>query len=155
MADQPTPTGDRPLTAPLLALGYLLYGVSGLLLGTLAVTLVPLRHGTALVPVAPVIAVVGGVLLPALARGLTDTGPSALPPVIGQVLGIWGLASGRPEGDVLLPAGQLASVSYAVLLLGTVAPLVTLGLATRSGRWRLPRWLSRPARPGSDSDDAR
>ncbi|HEX2903634.1 MAG TPA: hypothetical protein VHO01_09285 [Jatrophihabitans sp.] len=166
---------DVPLSGPLLALGYLLFAAAGLLAAVFTVLLVPLRVGATLLPVAPVLAVLTGVGLPALSRGLTDTLPSALPPALGQVVGTWVLGMGRPEGDVLLPAGSTAGVSYSVLILGTLLPLFTVGLASRPGPWtwstvlgRLrrvrradqqaaePRYVrSRRAGRGSGSDGAR
>lgn len=142
----------RRLPRSLLALGFVLFGVAGVLVGLLEVTLIPLRHGTALVPVAPVLTVLTGVLLPAIARSLTDTAVAAAPPAIGQLLTIWILATGRPEGDVLMPAGGTSWVSYAVLVLGTLVPLSMLGFASRPGPWHWPSgpWQRgrRPDRPG-------
>ncbi|HEU5270017.1 MAG TPA: hypothetical protein VFU36_08840 [Jatrophihabitans sp.] len=155
----------------LVVLGMALFAVAGMLAGLIEVTLIPLRYGTALIPLAPVLAVLTGVLLPAIGRGLTDTARAAAPPAFGQLLTIWLLATGRPEGDVLLPAGDIAGVSYAVLILGTLVPLIMLGFASRPGPWRWPLggWATmrrsrvtrrrpgrlRQARHGSDSDGAR
>ena len=165
--------GTRRLPIGLLVLGMALFAVAGILAGLIEVTLIPLRYGASLVPVAPVLAVLSGVLLPAISRGLTDTARSAAPPAVGQLLTIWLLATGRPEGDVLLPAGSLAWVSYSVLILGTLVPLSMLGFASRPGPWRWPLggWTAgrarvtgrrpgrlrqaRQARRGSDSDGAR
>jgi hypothetical protein len=139
----------RRLPTALLALGFALWAVAGVLAGLLEVTLIPLRDGTALIPIAPVLTVLTGVLLPAIARSLTDSMAAAAPPAIGQLLTIWFLATGRPEGDVLMPAGGTSWVSYGVLILGTLVPLSMLGFASRHGRWRWPRRRSDPAhRPG-------
>ncbi len=158
---------DRPLHPALLALAMLLFAICGLLGGVLCVTLIPLRAGATLVPIAPVLALAIGVLLPGVARGLTDSIVSAAPPAVGQVLGIWVLSMGRPEVDVLMPAGSTATVSYAVLILGTLAPLFMLGLASRPGPWTWTtlrqgalkpgrrRTAQAPAAPGSGSGDAR
>lgn len=170
---------ERRLPTGLLALGFVLFAVAGVLAGLLEVTLIPLRDGTALVPLAPVLTVLTGVLLPAVARGLTDSTVAAVPPAVGQLLTIWLLATGRPEGDVLMPAGSTAWVSYSVLILGTLVPLGMLGFASRPGPWHWPlgrrpaasrpahqarsagpvaaghRISRRRARSGSDSDGAR
>jgi hypothetical protein len=171
---------ERRLPTGLLVLGFVLFAVAGVLAGLLEVTLIPLRYGTALVPVAPVLTVLTGVLLPAIARGLTDSTVAAVPPAVGQLLTVWLLATGRPEGDVLMPAGGTAWVSYSVLILGTLVPLGMLGFASRPGAWHWPlgrrpagaaapahsarpgwraaavdRVSRRRARRGSDSDGAR
>jgi hypothetical protein len=178
-ATEPGEDGRR-LPAGLLALGFVLFAVAGILAGLLEVTLIPLRYGTTLVPLAPVLTVLTGVLLPAIARGLTDSTVAAVPPAVGQLVTIWLLATGRPEGDVLMPAGGTAWVSYSVLILGTLVPLSMLGFASRPGPWHWPlgrrpaiapepahlaapgrraaagaRLSRRRARSGSDSDGAR
>lgn len=145
----------RPLPSGLLALGYLLFAVAGVLAAVFVVLLIPFRIGATLIPIAPVLAIVAGVGLPALARGLTDSFASAVPPVLGQVLGTWVLSMGRPEGDVLMPAGSTAAVSYSVLILGTLVPLFVAGLASRPGPWTwstvLGRVRSRGAGPAHEA----
>ncbi len=152
---RPAEPGSGRLPKPLLVLGLVLFGLAGVLAGLLEVTLIPLRHGTALVPVAPVLAVLTGVLLPAISRNLTDSMAAAAPPAIGQLLAVWLLATGRPEGDVLMPAGSTAWVSYAVLVLGTLVPLGVLGFASRQGRWHWPRIRGSRPRHGSGSGGGR
>lgn len=141
--------------AALLALGYLLFAAAGALSAVVEVLLVPSRIGQTLVPLAPALAVLSNVALPALSRGLTDTMLSAVPPVAGWLVTTFVLASATPEGDVLLPAGDTAFISYSLLGFGTLAGLLTVWRANRPGAWT-GRWLSsRLARPGSDSDDGR
>jgi hypothetical protein len=148
--EHPADEDARRLPTALLALGLLLFAVAGALAGLIEVTLIPLRHGSALIPIAPVLTVLTGVLLPLLGRRLTDSTAGAAPPAFGQLLTIWLLGTGRPEGDVLMPAGSTAWVSYAVLVLGTLVPLAALGLGARLER--LARFSRRrPARRGSDS----
>jgi len=162
-AELPTERLGTGLPPVLLALGYLLFFVAGVLAAVLVVLLIPFRIGATLIPIAPVLAVAVGAGIPALARGLTDSLRSAVAPALGQVLTVWLLSTGRPEGDVLMPAGSTATVAYAVLILGTLVPLFTLGLASRPGPWQLSSMASllRPPRrsaataPGSDSGDAR
>lgn len=153
-------TAGRPQPPGLLAAGYLVFALAGVLAASYEVLLVPTRWGSTLVPVAPVLAVLGNIALPAIARGLTDTVRSALPPVLGWLVGFFVLSMARPEGDVLLPAGPTTWVVYALLAGGAVAGVGTLVAASRPGAWtgqsvrdRLARL--RPARPGSDSGDAR
>jgi hypothetical protein len=154
------PAGTR-LPVALLLVGYLIFALAGVLMGALEVTLVPLRWGSTLVPIAPVLAALSGVLLPAVSRGLTDTMGSAVPPVLGQVVTIWALGTWHTGGDVLLPAGDTTWVSYTVLLFGALVPLVMVGVAARPGPWTWAgaraalRVTDRRARPGSGSGDAR
>lgn len=151
------------LPAGLLALGYLLFAAAGALCAAIEVLLVPSRIGQSLIPLAPALAVLSNVALPAISRGLSDTVLSAVPPVAGWLVTTFVLASATPEGDVLLPAGDEAYISYALLGLGTAAGLITIWRANRPGAWtggRLGWWLtgglsSRPARGGSDNDGAR
>jgi len=164
-----SPTGSAQprsarLPAGLLALGYLLFAAAGALTAVIEVLLVPTRIGQTLIPLAPALAVLSNVALPAISRGLSDTALSAVPPVAGWLVTTFVLASATPEGDVLLPAGDAAYVSYSLLGFGTLAGFVTIWRANRSGAWtggrlgsRLAggRLRSRPARAGSDSDGAR
>ena len=175
----------EPTSAAVLAAGYLIYAVAGGLCAVFEVLLVPTRWGGTLVPIAPVLAVASNVALPLICRRLTGTTRSALPPVIGWLLAAFVLASNRPEGDVLLPAGSTAWVSYGVLFGGPLAAMLTLVLAGRGhGGFRtrafppagggparpadlppeparnpvarpLPRPRHGPARSGSGSGDAR
>jgi len=152
--------GDRPLSGWLLALGYLLFAVAGGFRAVIEVLMVPIRIGTVLVPFAPVVAIVSNIVLPAVSRGLTDTMPSAAPPVVGWILTTFIFASTGPGGDVLLPAGDEAYISYSLLGLGTLTAIAMLVLASRPGPWTFswlaPRNFNRPKpRRGSGSGDAR
>lgn len=140
----------RP-AAGLLAVGYLLFAVAGAMTAAIEVLLVPSRIGQTLVPLAPLLAVVSNIALPAISRGLTDTMASAVPPVAGWLVTTFVLAGARPEGDVLLPAGDAAYISYSLLGLGLLAGGVTIWRAGRPGPW-FSRW---PVRSGSGSDGAR
>lgn len=137
--------------AALLAVGYLLFALAGALTAVIEVLLVPSRIGQTLIPLAPALAVLSNVALPALSHGLTDTMLSAVPPVAGWLVTTFVLAGATPEGDVLLPAGDAAYISYSLLGFGTLAGLLTIWRASQPGAWR-GRWLSsRLARPGSGS----
>lgn len=139
----------------LLIAGYLIFFTAGALCATYEVLLVPTRWGATLIPIAPLLAIGSNIALPVIARGLTRTAGSAMVPVLGWFVAVFLLASARPEGDVLLPAGDTAWVSYGLLLCGALAAIITLVAGDRPGRL-LGRWFSRqPAAPGSDSDDAR
>lgn len=144
------PRTPRP-AAGLLALGYLIFALAGAMSAVIEVLLVPSRIGQTLVPLAPLLAVISNIALPALSRGLTDTMASAMPPVLGWLVTTFVLAGARPEGDVLLPAGDAAYISYSLLGFGLLAGVITVWRANRPGAWT-GRWLSRwPARSGSDS----
>ncbi|HEX8305164.1 MAG TPA: DUF6113 family protein [Jatrophihabitans sp.] len=153
-----SPRAGGPAVRPhagVLVLGYLLFAAAGALSAVIEVLLVPSRIGQTLIPLAPVLAVLSNVALPAISRGLTDTVLSAVPPVAGWLVTTFLLASATPEGDVLLPAGDTAYISYSLLGFGTLAGMVTLWRASRPGPWT-GRWLrSRLARSGSGSDGAR
>ncbi len=146
---QPSGSPARRPGPGLLALGYLLYAVAGALTAAIEVLLVPSRIGETLVPLAPALAVLSNVALPLLSRGLTDTRASAVPPYVGWLATTLVLAGARPEGDVLLPAGDAAYISYSLLGLGTLAGAVTVAGANRAGRLS-----SRRGRAGSGSGDA-
>ena len=125
----------QPPATALLVAGYLIYALAGVLV------LPPTRccwcrpgAGSHLVPLAPVLAIGSNVGLPLLSRQLTGTVRSALPPVVGWLLAAFVLASSRPEGDVLLPAGDTAWVSYGVLFGGALAGLVTRRWPVGAGR---------------------
>ncbi len=148
------PVSPRP-AAGVLALGYLLFALAGAMTAVIEVLLVPSRIGQTLVPLAPLLAVVSNIALPAISRGLTDTVASAVPPVLGWLATTFVLAGARPEGDVLLPAGDAAYISYSLLGFGLLAAVITLWRASRPGAWTAG-WLSRrPARSGSGSDGGR
>lgn len=143
----------------MLAFGYLVFALAGMLTAAIEVLLVPSRLGVTLVPIAPMLAVLSNVALPAIARGLTDTRLSAAPPVVGWVVTAVLLASSTPEGDVLLPAGGESYISYSLLVLGLltgiVMVLISNGSAAWTGTWFRNRLTRTMARRGSDSDDVR
>lgn len=149
--DQPSqavdgePVGDRQLPPAMLAVGYLIFALAGVLTAIYEVLLVPTRWGSTLIPLAPLLAIIGNVGLPIVARQLTHTAVSAVPPVIGWFVTIFVLASARPEGDVLLPAGKTAWVSYGLLICGALAAIGTLALGEQPGRWA-GRWLGSAGR---------
>ncbi|MEO9239953.1 MAG: DUF6113 family protein [Jatrophihabitantaceae bacterium] len=154
-APPPVAAGRQPAASlPILIAGYLIFVTAGALCAAYEVLLVPTRWGSTLIPIAPVLAILSNLALPIIARRLTDTAGSAVPPVLGWFVATFVLASARPEGDVLLPAGSTAWVSYGLLICGALAALIALAAGDRPGRW-IDGWLSRrSARPDSDSDGA-
>lgn len=117
----------------------------------------PLRVAGVLVPVSVVAAVVGNLLLVALALRLTGSRLAATLPALTWAAVVVAAMTRRPEGDLLLTGrGPLGAVNLAFLLLGVTAAAVAVGRALGG----LPRSRSgtsagalRP--PGSGSGGAR
>jgi hypothetical protein len=108
--------------------GLLACVLGAVLAATITTLLTPLYWGATVVPLAILLAAVANVVFPALVRGL------GLSPLVAAVpFGLWlitvlVLASSRPEGDVLLPAGKggQQAVTYGMLLAGALAGGVTI-----------------------------
>ena len=117
-------------------------GVLGLALGVVGAFLVPLRVGTVMVPVSPVLAVVGNIAVGILGARAAGSRVGAVVPGAGWLIAVLTLGSSRPEGDVILPGGGAeGAVALAFILLGAVAAAVGVGLgappgATPAGRSR-------------------
>jgi hypothetical protein len=127
--------GPRPLAAPLVVLGLLLYAAAGALTALVEILLVPLRMGSTLVPLAVVLAVAGNIVIPWLSSQLTSAAFGAAPPVVAWILTAFLLSTSRPEGDVLLPGGSSVQwVSYGVLFGGLFTALITMALLAASVR---------------------
>ena len=111
----------------------------------------PLRVVGVPVPVSVVAAVVGNLLLVALAARLTGSRLAAvLPAVVWLVIAV-GASLRRPEGDLLLTGGGvLGFLSLAFLLAGVVAGAFAVGKVLAA-----PRDGVRPAHTGSGSGGAR
>jgi hypothetical protein len=110
-------------------LGVALIAACSALAALLEVLLVPLYAGSAVVPVAVLLALLSNVGLPWLARSLVASTLAALAPFAAWLLVAVGFgAFGRPEGDVIMPTSphSLAYVVYGVLLGGTLAGTVTV-----------------------------
>ncbi len=155
-ARQPAPVPQRAPHPALLAAGYAIFTLAGVLSAIYEVLLVPTRWGSTLIPLAPALAIISNVALPIISRNLTDTVLSALPPVLGWFVTVFVLASARPEGDVLLPAGKTSWVSYGLLICGALAGAATIALGNQPRDWFSRQWQRRRAVPaGSGSGDAR
>jgi hypothetical protein len=132
ITDDPRP---RPLAAPLVGLGLVLFGLAGALSALLEILAVPLRVGTTLFPVAVVLAIASNILIPWLSSQLTTASLGAAPPVVLWILTAFLLSTSRPEGDVLLPGGSSVQwVSYGVLFGGLFTGLITLALLAAVAR---------------------
>ena len=111
--------------------GVVLLTGAAVLAALLELLLIPLYAGATLVPVTVLLAILTNILLPRLARELIPTGPALLAPfaawlVVVVALGLFP----RPEGDVVIPGtGGMEWSGYGVLLLGTLAGVVTVVLS--------------------------
>jgi hypothetical protein len=111
----------------------------------------PLRVFGVPVPVSVAAAVVGNLLLVALAARLTGSRLVAVLPALVWLVVAVGASLRRPEGDLLLTgSGLLGFLSLAFLLAGVVAAAFAVGKVLAA-----PRDGVRPARTGSGSGGAR
>jgi hypothetical protein len=108
--------------------GVVLCCATAVLAGVIAVLLTPLYWGSALVPLAVVLAAISNVVLPMLALRLGRSGLAAALPFGVWLITVIVLSITRPEGDVLLPVGPAAQylVTYGMVLAGGVAGALTL-----------------------------
>ncbi|HEY7048689.1 MAG TPA: hypothetical protein VH373_15825 [Jatrophihabitantaceae bacterium] len=148
MSERPQETTRRPGGRALDIAGIVAVALSGVLAAVIAVFLTPLYWGTFLSPLAIVVAIAANIVLPLLARslGMSPIG-SALPYVL-WLLTVIVLGTSRPEGDVLLPAGNGAQplVTYGMLAGGALAGGLTVAIMT------LGRATARPPVDGSATD---
>jgi hypothetical protein len=85
----------------------------------------PLRVGRVLLPVSILAAVVGNLLLPALARRLSGSRLVAVLPAAVWMTIALAATMRRPEGDLVLVGGGAAgTVNLAFLLMGTVTAVI-------------------------------
>lgn len=120
--------------------GIVLVALSGILSAIIAVLLTPLYWGTFLSPLAIVVAIAANIVLPLLARGLGMPPLGSALPYVLWLLTVIVLGSSRPEGDVLLPAGNGAQplVTYGMLAGGALAGGLTVAILTLGGTPRRP-----------------
>jgi hypothetical protein len=123
----PAETSER-LPGVLVGLGLLLYAVAGAGTALVETLLIPLRHGTTLLPLAVPLAIVSNVALPRLSRRLNETVWAATIPALTWIVVVVLLLSPRREGDVILPGSptDLMLVSYGVLFGGILAAVLTI-----------------------------
>jgi len=108
--------------------GIVLCCATAVLAALISVLLTPLYWGSALVPLAVVLAAISNVVLPVIALRLGRSGFAAALPFGVWLIAVVVLGITRPEGDVLLPTGPAAQylVTYGMLLAGGVAGSITL-----------------------------
>ena len=137
--DSPVVVEVDPLLPPMVAvLSVVLFTAVSMLCALIEVTLVPLRHGTTVVPVTVLLAIVSNIAVPTLSRRAVPLTVAALFPAVAWVLTVILLSQARPEGDLLLiGTAPLVDVTYALLGLGLASGLATVirgqhaGLAQR------------------------
>ena len=112
----------------------------------------PLRVGGVLVPLSPIAAVVGNLLLVDLAHRVTGSRVVAVLPAVAWAAVAFAATLRRPEGDlVLVGGGGLGTVGLAFLLAGVAAAAVAVGRALAGPPRLTPAW----GRAGSGSGGAR
>jgi hypothetical protein len=124
-----TEAGPRSTTLDWLGVAAL--ALCGGLSALIEMLLVPLYLGKVIFPVTVVLAVVGNVTLPRLARRMVPTTLAAALPLLTWLLMVIGFGTvGRPEGDVILPGAPRAAelVAYALMLVGALAGVATIAL---------------------------
>jgi hypothetical protein len=122
------PETSQRLPGVLVGLGLLLYALAGAGTALVETLLIPLRHGSTLLPLAVPLAIVSNVALPRLSRQLNDRVWAAAIPAVAWLVVVVLLLSPRREGDVILPGSptDLMLVSYGVLFGGILAAVLTI-----------------------------
>jgi hypothetical protein len=122
--------------APRIGRG-LAVAAAGTWLALVEVFWLPLRVGGVLLPVSVLAAVVGNLLLPALALRVSGSRLVAVLPVLGWLVVALGAMIRRPEGDLVINGvGALGVVGLVYLALGVLAGAFSVG-----------RVLGTPVRP--------
>ena len=108
--------------------GVALISLCAALGGLIEALLVPLYAGDVVVPVAVVLAVVGNVALPRMARRLVPTTAATLLPLALWLAVMLVFLWGRPEGDVAFPSQPTGAqwTFYGVLFGGVIAGIVAV-----------------------------
>jgi hypothetical protein len=131
-------------------LGVVLIALCAALAAILEALLVPLYIGSIPFPLSVVMAILSNLALPRLARALIpSTGVAAVPFIMWLVVMVgFGLVT-RPEGDVILPGGELQWVTYGLLFGGALAGVV--GIVTSTPVPQRPLTASTPTQAGPPS----
>ena len=135
-------SADESLPPFLAALSLVVFTAVSVLSAVIEVTLVPLRHGTTVVPITVALAAIGNWVVPTLSRRAVPVAGAAIAPAVAWVLTVIVLSSARPEGDVLLVGTKpLEYVTYGLLAAGILSAMV----AVVRGQARQPGSASRGA----------
>jgi hypothetical protein len=117
----------EPLPGWVQVLSVVLFSLTAALASAITVLLVPLRIGTSVLPLSVLMALVTTIGVPVLSRRVVDHVLASVLPLIAWIATLVGLSTQRPEGDVLLPGtSPLEYVTYAVMIVGVIAGLVTV-----------------------------
>lgn len=136
--------GGGPRRAAALVAWGLLAVVVAAWLAVVEVLWLPLRIGSVPLPLSVVAAVVGNLLLPALAQRFSGSRVVAVLPDVVWVVIALAASQRRPEGDLLIVGGGTAgAVNLAFLLLGLAAAALGIARALSGGRLRPPRQRGR------------
>ena len=124
--------------------GVALCCLSAALVALVAVLLTPFYIGSALIPIAVVVAIAGNIAVALIARSLTSSTWVASLPLVVWIAAVIVLSLPRPEGDVLLPGGKTGqtAVSYGVVLAGVLTGILTLALSSPQRRALVGREVS-------------
>lgn len=111
--------------------GVALVCACALLASLLELMFVAYYVGSTVMPVSVLFAIAGNVAFPRLARTFVESLAAVAAPLVAWLVPMFALAAvTRPAGDVLVPGGgAVEKVYYAVLGLGFVAGLVSVGLS--------------------------
>ena len=111
--------------------GVVLVAAASALAALLEAFLVPLYAGSVIVPVSVLLAVVGNVVFPRMARAMVPRTGASLAPLVTWLLVMLGLLLGRPEGDVAFPGAPRAAewTFYGTLFGGVLAGLAAVVLS--------------------------
>jgi hypothetical protein len=137
-----------------VTIGLVLYAVAGAGTAVFETLLVPLRHGTTLIPLAVPLAILSNAALSRLAAMLYDSAWAAAVPAVAWTAMVMVLLSSRREGDVLVTTvpSDIKFVAYGMFFGGIIAAVVTVTTSNvrRSSRRVL---MELRARPDSDIGD--
>jgi hypothetical protein len=146
--DPDVPRGPGPAV---VGLGLLLYAIAGAGTALIETLLVPVRHGSTLVPIAVPLAIASNLALPRLARIFNGRTWAAAVPAVTWTAMVVVMLSSRREGDVLVTAepSDLKYVAYAMFFGGVISAV--LAIALTNPRRPPERLITRPrGQRGSD-----
>jgi hypothetical protein len=124
-------TGTPVHNGPLAWAGVALICLTAILAAGFEALLVPLYAGSHLFPITVVLTLLSNIALPLMARALVRNLLALVLPFISWLVMMiaFGIVP-RPEGDVILPGGPPQWVSYAVILGGALAGVITVVVAS-------------------------